>query len=639
MGGPFGISGFDKGDKKIGTTTLRDLQIMKQYANEKLSAEMSMQNSIMMARLAQIRAMQQQGSSGNGSSIEGVTKNLESLATTGLNLFKNIKASKANNPAQTNNAGQTNNSPAAPAQNSPAVRTPAVPSSSSAPSGLAQGVDTSDSSATVDTSVLDNISGKLDYAHLSTDDLTSLQSELGTKKVEVAEKLSAAQADYSNIQGQHETAEANVTRLEGEIGTAETTKKDAQKTLTNSKSQLNQSTKARDQLDDQLASVNEDYKEKCTAVKNCESEKTSAQTEVSRAKTSVAQAESGVSMATQQLSSAQSTLASTPQTINGQPNPQYQVAQAAVKAAEQQKTQAEAALEKANKSLEEANSRLNTAEENLKTAQDAKNETLQTLQETDSKYKDMAKRCEQMQKSVETSQENYDTSLETLDTANTNYEKLNTELESQQGILNQLEVYNAKLENLQQVSSRVDEIESTINQQLQAREQTTETMLEHANATEGCSATKTPAENLISMKDGQQKLDRFAYTASKIETNAAGLLLVDEHQMKVKNADQVINEDASFFEKSGCIANSDGSYTNPENGLTWIDVGGGTWLRTDTLHRHQEYMNIVNEKYPGVVDAFHRAQDQLPDYGVVGLTANSNLRKYMQNWNNLNFIN
>ena len=28
MGGPFGISGFDKGDKKIGTTTLRDLQIM-----------------------------------------------------------------------------------------------------------------------------------------------------------------------------------------------------------------------------------------------------------------------------------------------------------------------------------------------------------------------------------------------------------------------------------------------------------------------------------------------------------------------------------------------------------------------------------------------------------------------------------
>ena len=26
MGGPFGISGFDKGDKKIGTTTLRDLQ-------------------------------------------------------------------------------------------------------------------------------------------------------------------------------------------------------------------------------------------------------------------------------------------------------------------------------------------------------------------------------------------------------------------------------------------------------------------------------------------------------------------------------------------------------------------------------------------------------------------------------------
>ena len=632
MGGPFGISGFNKGDKKIGTTTLRDLQIMKQYANEKFAAEMSMQNSILMARLNQIKAMQQSGQKG-GSGMDGLKKNLESLAKTGVDLYNNINASKSNNSAPANN-----NTPA-PAQNTPAVRTPAAPSSSSAPSGLAQGVDTSDSSATVDTSVLDSISGKLDYPHLTTDDLTSLQSQLSNKKVEVAEKLSAAQADYSNVQGQYETAEENVTRLNGEIDTAETSKKDAQKSLTNNKSQLNQSTKARDQLDDQLSSVNADYKEKCTAVKNCESEKASAQTEVSSAKTSVAQAETGVTMATQELSSAQATLSSTPQTINGQPNPQYQVAQSAVKAAEQKKAQAEASLEKANKSLDEANNRLNTAEENLKTAQDAKSQTLQTLQETDSKYKDMAKRCDQMQKSVETSQENYDTSLETLDTANANYEKLNTELKSQQGILNQLEVYNTKLENLQQVSSRVDEIESTINQQLQAREQTTESMLEHANATEGCSAAKTPAENLISMKDGQQKLDRFAYTASKIETNKAGLLLVDEHQMKVKNADHIIKEDASFFEKSGCIANSDGSYTNPENGLTWINVGDGTWLRTDTLHRHQEYMNIVSEKYPDVVDAFHRSQDQNADYGIVGLTANSNLRKYMQNWNNLNFIN
>ena len=627
MGGPFGISGFNKGDKKIGTTTFRDLQIMKQYANEKFAAEMSMQNSILMARLNQIKAMQQSGQKG-GSGMDGLNKNLESLAKTGGDLYNNINASKSNNSAPANN-----NTPA-PAQNTPAVRTPAAPSSSSAPSGLAQGVDTSDSSATVDTSVLDSISEKLDYPHLTTDDLTSLQSQLSNKKVEVAEKLSAAQADYSNVQGQYETAEENVTRLNGEIDTAETSKKDAQKSLTNNKSQLNQSTKARDQLDDQLSSVNADYKEKCTAVKNCESEKASAQTEVSSAKTSVAQAETGVTMATQELSSAQATLSSTPQTINGQPNPQYQVAQSAVKAAEQKKAQAEASLEKANKSLDEANNRLNTAEENLKTAQDAKSQTLQTLQETDSKYKDMAKRCDQMQKSVETSQENYDTSLETLDTANANYEKLNTELKSQQGILNQLEVYNTKLENLQQVSSRVDEIESTINQQLQAREQTTESMLEHANATEGCSAAKTPAENLISMKDGQQKLDRFAYTAYPFY-NKAGMFMVDERQMKAYNCSEVINEDASYFEKSGCLANADGSYTNPENGVTWIDVGGGTWARTDTLYKHQEYMNIAKEKYPETVEALRRAQDQLPDYGIVGLTANSNLRKFMPNWNKM----
>ena len=637
MGGPFGISGFDKGDKKIGTTTFRDLQIMKQYANEKFAAEMSMQNSIMMARLNQIRAMQQQGSQGSGSTIEGLTKNLESMATTGINLFKDIKASKANNPAQTTNS----------VNNTTKTQSPASTTRTQAPraadnntyTGLAQGVDTSNSSVTFDTSSLENIESKLENQNISSSDLTSLQSQLANEKVNVAEKLAAAEADFSNIQGQQKTAEANVTRLQEEVGNAETAKTDAQKTLADNKSQLNQSTKARDQLDDQLASVNSDYKEKCTAVKNCESEKSSAQTEVSTAKTSVAQAESGVTLATQQLTSAQNTLNSTPQTINGYPNPAYATAQAAVKTAEAQKQQAEQALQTAKQKLEGAEQNLQAAEERLSSAQEAKSQTLQTLQETDSKYKDMAKRCEQMQKGVENSQKAYDTSLETFDETSANYEKLNTELQSQQGILNQLEVYQTKVDTLKQASERVASVEASINEKLQSRENTTNTMLEHANATEGCSAAKTPAENLISMKDGQQRLNDFAYTASKIETNKAGLLLVDEHQMKVKNADQVIKEDASFFEKSGCIANSDGSYTNPENGLTWINVGDGTWLRTDTLHRHQEYMNIVSEKYPDVVDAFHRSQDQNADYGIVGLTANSNLRKYMQNWNNLNFIN
>ena len=630
MGGPGGIS---NSGQKIGTTTIEELKMLRQQADKYLQ-QMVMMNAYqkMMSMNGSIMGVNQKNNGSNP--IEGAGQNLEGLAKAGAELYKNVNSAKNTAPSKT-----TSNTPDTQDKSSPRGTSAPASRGGNSYSGLAQGVDTSNSSVTFDTSSLENIESKLENQNISSRDLTSLQSQLANEKVNVAEKLAAAEADFSNIQGQQKTAEANVTRLQEEVGNAETAKTDAQKTLTDNKSQLNQSTKARDQLDDQLASVNSDYKEKCTAVKNCESEKNSAQTEVSTAKTSVAQAESGVTLATQQLTSAQNTLANTPQTINGKPNPQYQVAQEAVKAAENQKTQAETALEKANKSLEEANNRLNTAEENLKTAQEAKSQTLQTLQETDSKYKDMAKRCEKAQNGVENSQKAYDTSLETFDETSANYEKLNTELQSQEGILNQLEVYQTKVDALKQASERVASVEASINEKLQSRENTTNTMLEHANASEGCSASKTPAENLISMKDGQQKLNDFAYTASKIETNKAGLLLVDEHQMKVKDADHIIKEDASFFEKSGCIANSDGSYTNPENGLTWINVGDGTWLRTDTLHRHQEYMNIVSEKYPDVVDAFHRSQDQNADYGIVGLTANSNLRKYMQNWNNLNFIN
>ena len=126
---------------------------------------------------------------------------------------------------------------------------------------MAQGVDTSNSSVTFDTSSLENIESKLENQNISSRDLTSLQRQLANEKVNVAEKLAAAEADFSNIQGQQKTAEANVTRLQEEVGNAETAKTDAQKTLTDNKSQLNQSTKARDQLDDQLASVNSDYKE------------------------------------------------------------------------------------------------------------------------------------------------------------------------------------------------------------------------------------------------------------------------------------------------------------------------------------------------------------------------------------------
>ena len=614
-------------DKRIGTTTFGELQKMKAFAD----AQLQRQKLEKAKQQAEMMSMQ-------GSIMPG---------NQGMNMFMNILGKLVpNDVQQTNNSNNTGTSQGASGTGNTASAQPAANrSSASAPmisnnnsevySGLAQGVDTGNISSAYDMSGLNSISQKLTTSpNITIEDLESMQNEVSMSKVDIAERLATAQADFSNIQSQKSTAESNVTRLEGEVNTAETQKESAQKTLETDKSNMNSSVKARDQLDEQLASVNDEYKAKCDTVKQEESAKAEAQQDVSNAKTSVAQAQSGVTMATQQLSSAEATLASTPETINGVPNPAYATAKAAVESAKVQKEQAEKELETAEKSLQEAETKLQAAEERLTTAQDAKEQTLQNLQQTDSKYKDMAKKCEQMQKQVENAQETYDTSLETFDNTSANYERLNTELQSQQGILNQLEVYQTKLDNIQAASDKVTQLEEQINQKLQAKNQMTNEMLENANATEGCSASKTPAENLISMKDGQQKLDRFAYT-SKMHTTKAGLTFFDVSQMKVQDTAEVINEDASYFEKSGCLANADGSYTNPENGVTWIDVGGGTWARTDTLYKHQEYMNIAKEKYPETVEALRRAQDQLPDYGIVGLTANSNLRKFMPNWNKM----
>ena len=40
MGGPYGISGFSNGDKKIGNTTVSDLKKVKEFADKKLAYEM-----------------------------------------------------------------------------------------------------------------------------------------------------------------------------------------------------------------------------------------------------------------------------------------------------------------------------------------------------------------------------------------------------------------------------------------------------------------------------------------------------------------------------------------------------------------------------------------------------------------------
>ncbi len=602
MGGPFGISGFDKGDKKIGTTTLRDLQIMKQYANEKLSAEMSMQNSIMMARLAQIRAMQQSGQKG-GSGLDGLNKNLASLAKTGVDLYKNISSSKNANAPQTTS----------PTTNASKTQSPASTSRTQAPkatdnntyTGLAKGIDTS-SNGTFDMNSLNNIEQSLNgNQNLSLQDLNSMQTQISTSKADVSQQLTDAQTNLSNLENQKETATKQVQELQGSIGEAETAKTDAKQNLDTSKSKLNQSVKARDQLDDQLASVNEDYKQKCNTVKQEEQAKSNAQQEVSTAKGEVTQAQSGLTMATQQLASAQATLQSTPQTINGYPNPAYASAQAAVRAAEQQKQQAEQALQTAEQKLDGAEQNLQAAEERLSQAQEAKSQTLQTLQETDSKYKDMAKRCEQMQKGVENSQKSYDTAIDTFNETSANYEKMNTELQSQQGILNQLEVAQSKINNLQQASSKVGELENTVNQKIQTANSSGESnfesvkndMIANANKSQGCGANKTIMENLLSAKD---------YDLGKCTGELWGAHLNSTYGSSAE------------FEAQGYIKNADGSFTDPRTGVTMINVLGDdkTWVSQAGLSGDGE-TEIYGSKatagrdYPGLFDAIERNQQQM----------------------------
>ena len=494
-------------------------------------------------------------------------------------------------------------------------------------SGYVQGVSQLANSG-YDTSKVDSIIQQLNTnSSLSSKNLIAMQNDLSMQSVSASSALASAQADFSNIRSQQLTAQANVQRLESAVDSAETAKDVAQKGLDNSTSNLNSSIKARDTLDEQLSAVNEEYKNNCDNVKKEESNKSNAQGEVSSAKQSKATAQSAVSVAEQSLISAETTLAGTPKNLeNGAPNPQYEVAKAAVEKAKLEKKQAHESLRQAEELLASTEKKLDSANKALEQAQSVKHQTLQNLEKTDLKYKDMAAKCEQLQTTVENNQKSYDTSLETFDDTNANFERLNTELESQQGILNQLEVYENKLENLKLASNKIKETQLEVEEQLKARNAVTQEMLQKAAETEGCSASKTPAENVLSMKNGPQQMSEFAYTSKPVNKN--GVTWFDVSNMKALEGMEVINEDSSFFEKSGCFANSDGSYTNSENGYTWINLKDNTWVRTDVLNSKDEYINLAREKYPEALAAAERADAQHADFGIQGWQVNQNLGQY-----------
>lgn len=582
------------GKGRLTTRQISLSQFNKMNIN-KVSIDMTKNGSIMRRE-----NLEQPSQNNNTQNISNSVADIMGILNKAIGQLGNL-SSNSNPVNTTNNQATINNSSGG---------EPSVSDNGASFTGLAQDVNTSNTSKGVDMSEINAMSASLNRnSNITTNDLTEMKDNLLSKKVDLASNLLRAQADYSNIQSQMQTAESNVTKLEGAIGTEETARDGAKKDLDNNTSNLNSSIKARDSLDDQLSAVDEQYKSDCEVVKTKEQEKTIAQNEVSTARTAKSKAEADVTSATQALTSAQNTLSSTPETLSdGSPNPQYEVAQAAVKEAEQQKEQADKALQEANKSLEAAEQKLETTEQGLQQAQEAKQSTLTNLQKTDSQYKDMAKKCEQMQETVEKNQDAYDNSLETYDETNSNYERLNSELESQQGIINQLGVYETKVENLQTASEKVNQLEASINQKMQTAqnsensensnfEDVKKDLLTNASKSEGCSANKSILENLVAAKD---------YDLSKCTGD-----LWDTHL-------NVAYGSAAEFESQGYIKNSDGSFTDPRTGVTMINVLGNdyTWISQEGLAGAGEVSEfgskaLAGRDYPGLFDAIERNQRQM----------------------------
>lgn len=438
--------------------------------------------------------------------------------------------------------------------------------------------------------------------------------------VETAQtNLANAQADYNVLLGQKDKAASDVSNLQSQMGTAETSYKSAEKSLSSNKSHLDSSIKARDEMDEQLSAVNSEYKTSCDNVKTKEQAKSAAQTQVSSCKSGVSQAETNLSSATASYESAEQALKNTPQTLeNGSPNPAYTAAVKARDEALEKKNAAQTALTKAKEELKNAEAQLTKAEEELKTAQSSKKEILQKLSQTKSEQSKLASTCNKLEGQVEDAQENYDASLNAYDESKNNYDRLNTELESANGILTQCDQYQAKIDKLKTESDNAQKLKAQADDALKDKDANVSSnaetnarkaqIMENANKSKGCSASKTPAENLLSMEDGPYPLNHMAWGKTLMNGR-----FVEGYDTRILTHEPIIHDDANFFKEAGCIANSDGSFTNPENGETYIEVASGTWANTSSLSTSSEatqYVQNIRSKYPDAYKTEARANNQ-----------------------------
>lgn len=449
----------------------------------------------------------------------------------------------------------------------------------------------------------------------------AIKNEIDPMVQNTNSNLNAAKADYNVLMGQKEQAKSDVSTLEAGIKNLSAESEKAKTSLDKDKSNLDSSIKAREQMDEQLSSLNEEYKGICEDVKNKESEKSKAQTQVSTCKSNVSAAEVSVKTTTAAYESAKNALDSTPETLpNGLPNPAYAAAKAACDNALKAKEQAEKELDAAQKELEAAEQQLAGAEENLTAAQNTKNEKLTELKNTEGECSKLAKACERNEKQVENAQKAYDTSLKNYDDTKNNLDKMNSELESAQGILTQCDEYEAKIGELETASKQAEALKAKAEEALQSKdanmanevkegvdnakkEEIKKEISQHAAKSDGCSATKTPAENLLSMKNGSYGIkDKGEW----VQTAMGSVETSKSFGVSIHNP--VISADSSYFEEIGCIANSDGSFTNPENGETYVEVKSGTWVNTMSLGNvDSQYANEVD---PEIRKAGIRGKEQ-----------------------------
>lgn len=504
-----------------------------------------------------------------------------------------------------------------------------APGGGGSPSGLAQGL----SGAPIgmnNSAAYNALSSKVDNNSLSPQELSNfIDSQVNPYVNTVNSTLTTAKADYNVLLGQKDEAAANVSTLQEQVGTAETSYKTAEKDLSNNESDLNSAVQSRDQLDSQLSSINSDYKAACDDVIAKEQAKSSAQTQVSNCKSSVSGAETKLSTATSTYNSAEQALANTPETLeDGTPNPAYEAAKSARDSAKEEMEKAKSELDQAKQQLESAEQNFDNAEQELGQAQDSKKEILQNLTQTESEHKQLAQNCLRLENQVEAAQKNYDNSINIYDDSKNNYERLNTELESSAGILTKCEEYKNNITNLEAEANKANALKEKANKALsEKREINTEIsaedfdkvkddLLAHSSASEGCSANKTILENLIASKD---------YDLSKCSGN-----------LWSPNSNLAYGS-AATFEQQGYIKNQDGSFTDPRTGVTMMNVVGDdyTWVSQEYFAGAGEVSDFgtksaAGRDFPGLFDAIERNKTQYNAHiGLDGFSSNGepNFRK------------